>query len=142
MNFVRYFEFLMYLKFYVTIGIDCWNWYLINDGEILKCYCELIGIGLNIFRVDVCYFNWCWLLVLLRLIVHTDTQLRILFEDKYVCGLQTNLRIVPFLDNLRMVFSYKLCCIFQLLFIFHVYISVVSPLYSVDVDYILFKLHT
>ena len=80
--------------------------------------------------------------MLMRLIVHTVTKLRILFEDEYVCGLQTHLRTVLFLDSLRLVFSYELCCIFWLLLLFCAYFLVVSPLYSLGVDYILYTLHS
>ena len=114
LNYVCYFELLMDLKFYLTIGFDCWNWYLIKDGEMLYCYCELIGIGLKIFGVDV-FINVetniyieidVGFIMLMRLIVHTVTKLRIPFEDEYVCGLQTHLRVVHFLDNLRLVFCW------------------------------------
>ena len=67
---------------------------------------------------------------------------RIPFGDEYVCGLHTHPWIVPFLDSLRLVFNYALRLIFQLLRIFHVFISVVSSLYSPSVDYILYTLHT
>ena len=73
----------MDLKFYLTICFDCWNLYLIKDSEML-----------------------------MRIILHPDRKLRIPFKDEYVCGLQTRLWIVPFLDSLKLVFSYELSCTF------------------------------
>ena len=51
-------------------------------------------------------------IILICTILYTFTKLRIPFEDEHVCGLQTHLGSVPFLDSLRLVFSYELCCIF------------------------------
>ena len=123
---------MLKLKFYLWISFHVWNWYLIKDGEMLFCYCELIdiGIGLKIFRIDnkTNIEIDVGFVMLICTIVYTFTKIRIQFEDEYVYGLQTHLQIVPFLDNLRLVFSYELCCIFQLLLLFHAYFSIVSPL--------------
>ena len=59
--------------------------------------------------IDVEFF-----FMLMHLIIHNDTKLIIPFEDKYVCSLQTHLRIVLFLDSLRLIFNYELCFFFQL----------------------------
>ena len=51
----------------------------------------VIDVGTNIYiEIDVKSF------MLMRLIVYIDIKLRIPFEDGYVYGLQTHLRIVPF----------------------------------------------
>ena len=57
------------------------------------------------------------------------TKFRIPFEDEYVCGLETHLRIVSFLDNLRLVFIYELCRIFSYCFYFYVVFGGISHLF-------------